>query len=1446
MTNPDGLTGFLRKCVIMLCQCSEDYLHPAHKLSTKRVVFIDDHGQDNGPARTAASVMSEVKASWKDNLIGSTACLNSSNSPRDILYLRGGIQGLITRFPSLCVGLEGARLQGYAGGSKSYSSRDRLDKADENGTTEEDHPWLYSDALAGLNDSILDPSVTELLKKRMSIQMAIMSMISAAIPVEDPPRLVLHHANEWQARKTEDASSGQQSGVAPHPFLYIGSQESAKPKYLKSFNITHVIRLGNCRWPYPACNGVNFHDFPIDDVPSARISSLFPTTTALLDGIRIRGERALVHCQAGVSRSASIVLAFILRRGTKGAAGGLPSEKKGKASTVSASHAALPAPNDVAALVSPGTTLREAFQVLHHARPIICPNPGFWSELEQYERVLQLAAANTYPLTNLGSNSQITQNNPTSSLPCLHSKGNIALVNHALSLVFTFQAYQGPVTHMKVMRNKNILVTIGDDEAGIPVVKVWNLDKMDKTNRGPMLTRSTKVQHGNKIFPVTALAVLDNMSQIAVGLENGVVLLIRGDISRDRFTKTKVIHESSELVTGLGFHEDVRSTSLYIVTLAKVLICPTSTKEITSTLEESGADVGCTVSTQQESGQHIVVGREEAVYFYGPDGRGPCFIIEGSKISMTWFRNYLVIISKDIPLPQPAAETERNLGSAGSLRSNGNAEEEALGSEYGTILTVYDLKCKLIAFRGTFGGEKPLPGVSPKRVTEIRQSVPIKCVTSEWGELFVVTADNHMYRLSEKDLTTKLDILFKKNLYNLAISMVSPSPTPIPGIDDSKTVAAASNSKWSDEYDHSTVVEVHKRYGDFLYTKADYDGATTQYTHTIGSLEPSYVIRKFLDAQRIHNLTSYLQSLHDAGLANEDHTTLLINCYTKMKDMARLDVFIKGSGAGASDRGGGGSASFDVETAMRVCRQAGYYDHALWLAKRFKRHTSCLQILVEDLRRFQEAVDYVASLAPHEQEEELKRYGPTLVTELPEEMTNVLIRLCTTPVVKLKPRLRGIQKSLTQASDVADVQKASLETVNGDPNAAEADPPVYLKAEDFLHLYVIRPDWCVKFLEKVLEVRWAVSFNLKGKSPAIAEFPPLPGEGAMEDSEELASLEIVCKTVLELLIGPLGNNLKTSEYKSEETVGDVTPTVQTAVKNSELITAAVAESLLGTREDREAKALNLLRHPRARYDLDQALVLCYSNSFREGTLYVYSEIVRYHIEEDDYAGVVDACKRFGEIDSSLWPQALTFFAERGTGLVGRSEAQANLNEILDAIERKNLMPPLKVLEILAKNSAVTIGMVRDYVVRRMEAERRIVDESRKLIEQYRSETARMRAEIDELENSPVVFQATKCSLCSQPLELPTVHFMCKHSYHARCLGEGGLLLSGQQGEKECPRCAPEHRMILDMVNATDRGQPDHDLFLAKLDDKGKDRFSVIADYFGRNVFSMGLKLNGAE
>lgn len=78
-----------------------------------------------------------------------------------------------------------------------------------------------------------------------------------------------------------------------------------------------------------------------------------------------------------------------------------------------------------------------------------------------------------------------------------------------------------------------------------------------------------------------------------------------------------------------------------------------------------------------------------------------------------------------------------------------------------------------------------------------------------------------VYRLDEKDTPSKLEILFKQNLYVLAINLAH-----------------------MQKYDDASIVEIFKKYGDHLYIKGDYDGAMEQYLRTIGKLEPSYVIRK--------------------------------------------------------------------------------------------------------------------------------------------------------------------------------------------------------------------------------------------------------------------------------------------------------------------------------------------------------------------------------------------------------------------------------------------------------------------------------------------------------------------------------------------------------------------------------------------------------------------------
>lgn len=53
---------------------------------------------------------------------------------------------------------------------------------------------------------------------------------------------------------------------------------------------------------------------------------------------------------------------------------------------------------------------------------------------------------------------------------------------------------------------------------------------------------------------------------------------------------------------------------------------------------------------------------------------------------------------------------------------------------------------------------------------------------------------------------------------------------------------------------------------------------------------------------------------------------------------------------------------FDVETAIRVCRGAGYFKQALHLAEKHKLHNWYLKIQLEDIRDYQKALSYMATL----------------------------------------------------------------------------------------------------------------------------------------------------------------------------------------------------------------------------------------------------------------------------------------------------------------------------------------------------------------------------------------------------------------------------------------------------------------------------------------------------
>ncbi len=79
---------------------------------------------------------------------------------------------------------------------------------------------------------------------------------------------------------------------------------------------------------------------------------------------------------------------------------------------------------------------------------------------------------------------------------------------------------------------------------------------------------------------------------------------------------------------------------------------------------------------------------------------------------------------------------------------------------------------------------------------------------------------------------------------------------------------------------------------------------------------------------------------------------------------------------------------------------------------------------------------------------------------------------------------------------------------------------------------------------------------------------------------------------------------------------------------------------------------------------------------------------RYHMEHNEYLHVIETCKKFGEQDTNLWVQALAYFASK------EENCKSQIVEVLAHIDRRNLLPPLLVVQTLAHNSTATLAVVK--------------------------------------------------------------------------------------------------------------------------------------------------------
>ena len=154
------------------------------------------------------------------------------------------------------------------------------------------------------------------------------------------------------------------SATQVYPRLYVGNRKAAKSiEFLKSLGVDHVLNCAEGDWIVGSVNfnpedllelqdnGIVYKGIPCDDIEEEDISVHFRPCADFIQEALDDGGSVLVNCFRGVSRSATIVIAYLI--------------------------------------IKERMSLEKAMDTVKKMRDIVHPSPGFMQKLQHLEKSLK-------------------------------------------------------------------------------------------------------------------------------------------------------------------------------------------------------------------------------------------------------------------------------------------------------------------------------------------------------------------------------------------------------------------------------------------------------------------------------------------------------------------------------------------------------------------------------------------------------------------------------------------------------------------------------------------------------------------------------------------------------------------------------------------------------------------------------------------------------------------------------------------------------------------------------------------------------------------------------------------------------------------------------------------------------------------------------------------------
>lgn len=444
----------------------------------------------------------------------------------------------------------------------------------------------------------------------------------------------------------------------------------------------------------------------------------------------------------------------------------------------------------------------------------------------------------------------------------------------------------------------------------------------------------------------TALAVQEGMTgawgieKIAVGFADGSVTILAGDFARERPVRVRVAPAPGEMIVAkaIVFSQFCGEVLYCVSEMSVVVIVPVVFERAEGdgggkalafrrdVLDNRGAARRELCCVMEESAQ-LVVAKEEALYFFNREGRGPClaFPTKGPRASVSNVGNYLI-------------------------HSSGPGS-----------ITAYDVVNKLIAYRGKGIVSCAFQGHAP--------GVRIVLLVLEEGSIL---------KLSEISLEERVNMLLNRGLYVPAVRLARVECARQG--DKTKAILTQALRQYA-EYLMSK-----DRYNDAAEQLVETIGDNVQPSWVISRLvEQSGLrsgLRLYLEALHAAGKAAFVHTKVLITCYRHDRARgTILGCEEaeKTNDEYVFNVF---SDVDWSED--------EVDAAIKLCRDAGLFKVAERVSRRRGRYVQLARTLVEDLHETDKALELLRALEDADALRVLQACGRQLLVKDPVNFVHYL------------------------------------------------------------------------------------------------------------------------------------------------------------------------------------------------------------------------------------------------------------------------------------------------------------------------------------------------------------------------------------------------------------------------------------------------------------------------